>query len=213
MPTGVASRPAQHEPRPTRLEQKRRTRQHLLDVAATLFAERGFAAATTAEVARAAGVSHGSVFVHFPTREALIEAVVSDFGTRMAQRMYDTVEAGAGVREVLAAQLAALQEGEELYGRIVTEISVLPDAARRALLGVQSAASSLLYVAAEREVIAGTIRLVPMHLLFNTWMGLVQYYVADRDLFAPGASVLERKGEELLDHYMSLLAPIARRER
>ena len=52
---------------PTRLEQKQRTRERLLDVAATLFAERGLAATTTLEVARAAGVSHGTVFVHFPT--------------------------------------------------------------------------------------------------------------------------------------------------
>jgi len=51
---------------------------------------------------------------------------------------------------------------------------------------------------------------VPMHLLFNTWIGLVHHYVCNRDLFAPGESVIARRGSVLLDHYMGLLAPVKR---
>ena len=54
---------------------------------------------------------------------------------------------------------------------------------------------------------AGAIEPMAPHLLFNTWLGLLHHYVANRDLFAPGGSVLERRGNELLDHTMHLLAP------
>ena len=40
------------------------------------FAEHGFAAARVAEIARRAGVSKGLVFVYFPTKAALFQAVV-----------------------------------------------------------------------------------------------------------------------------------------
>jgi hypothetical protein len=48
---------------------------------------------------------------------------------------------------------------------------------------------------------------MPMHLLFNTWIGLVHHYMVNRDLFAPEGSVIARRGKELLDHYMGLLDP------
>lgn len=40
------------------------------------------------------------------------------------------------------------------------------------------------------------------------WIGLVHHYLMNRDLFAPGESVIARRGRELLDHYMGLLAPV-----
>lgn len=53
----------------------RRNRERLLAAADAVFAELG-PDASTEEVARRAGVSIGTVFRHFPTKEALIEAVV-----------------------------------------------------------------------------------------------------------------------------------------
>ena len=53
----------------------RRNRERVLEAADAVFSEFG-PAASTEEVARRAGVSIGTVFRHFPTKEALIEAVV-----------------------------------------------------------------------------------------------------------------------------------------
>jgi AcrR family transcriptional regulator len=51
-----------------------RNRRKVLDAAETVFDARGVTASTE-EVARAAGVGIGTVFRHFPTKEALLEAV------------------------------------------------------------------------------------------------------------------------------------------
>ena len=58
-----------------RTRQRTDTRQKVLDAARRVFETRGFAGARTQDVAEAAGVSHGSVFVYFRTREALIAAL------------------------------------------------------------------------------------------------------------------------------------------
>jgi len=50
-----------------------RNREHVLDTASALFAERGDEV-QMADVARASGVGVGTVYRHFPTRRALIEA-------------------------------------------------------------------------------------------------------------------------------------------
>ncbi|MET8627270.1 helix-turn-helix domain-containing protein [Kitasatospora sp. NPDC004669] len=52
-----------------------RNRARLLDIATQVFTTRG-AGVPTEEIARAAGVGVGTLFRHFPTKEALLEAVV-----------------------------------------------------------------------------------------------------------------------------------------
>lgn len=69
MPAGNAA-----QPRPLRAD-ARRNRERVLAAADAVFAELG-PAASTEEVARRADVSIGTVFRHFPTKDALIEAVV-----------------------------------------------------------------------------------------------------------------------------------------
>jgi AcrR family transcriptional regulator len=192
---------------PRRKEQKELSRARILDAAYRLFSRQGLAATTTLEVARRAKVSHGLVFAHFPTREALVTAVVAEFSERVVVRIHALVEARAALKDVLAAHLAGLAQHEAFYARLVTEGTSLPALARATLIGIQSATAHHIAEAAEREMETSRIRRMPIHLLFNTWLGLVHHYLVNRDLFAPGESVLERRGTELLEHYLYLLAP------
>jgi AcrR family transcriptional regulator len=63
----------------------RRNHDRLLEVADSVFAERGVAA-TSDEIARAAGVGIGTLFRHFPTKEALLAAVYEARLRRLAAR-------------------------------------------------------------------------------------------------------------------------------
>lgn len=185
---------------------KRQTRAAILAAATTEFGKRGIMATRMSDVAEAASVSHGTVFAHFETQEALVGAVIEEFGERIAARTHELASGGGGVREVLAAHLAGLMEFESFYSKLVAEAGLLPLVARNTLVSIQSAISFHLGQAARRGMDAGTIRPMPLHLLFNTWLGLVNYYVINADLFAPGGSALERCGATLLDHYMSLIS-------
>lgn len=60
-----------------------RNRQRLLDAAKASFAKSG-AATSQEEVARAAGVGIGTLYRHFPTRDALVEAVYRDALDRLS---------------------------------------------------------------------------------------------------------------------------------
>ena len=61
----------------TRLSPEERRKQ-LLTAAIDLFAEKGFGEAKHADIARRVGVSTPATFVYFPTREALLEAVIEE---------------------------------------------------------------------------------------------------------------------------------------
>lgn len=151
-------------------------------------------------------MAHGSVFARFGSLEALLVAVIEDFGESTARRIHELLDAGAGTREVLGSHLAAIGEREDFYARLVAEGGSLPREARDCLVLMQSAIAFHLAPALEADRRAGRIKELSLSLAFNTWLGLLHYYLANRELFAPGASVIEGRGAELLEHFMNLIS-------
>ena len=76
----------------------RRNRASVLEAAEAVFAASG-TSASTAEIARAAGVGIGTVFRHFPTKEALLQAIIL---ARM-ERLVEEADALAGADDPGAA--------------------------------------------------------------------------------------------------------------
>jgi AcrR family transcriptional regulator len=187
-----------------RAEQKARTRQRILEEARRCFADKGIATTTTADIARAARVSHGAIFVHFKTRDELLTAVAQTFARELTDRLYSVGLAGGPLRQALEAHLEVLARHEDLYRRFATETTALPDEARVSWIGLLSAVGHYLSEAAERGMRSGELKRCEFALLYNTWLGLLHHYLLNRDVFAPGESVLKKLGPTLLDHFLNL---------
>lgn len=194
----------------SRTRQRDATRRQLVQAGLQIVAERGFAGATTAAIAEASGKAHGTVFVHFRTRDVLVAELVAEIGKTMSQRL---AESPSGVPDlpdlpdVLDSHLAALGQHEVLYGRLLCEASTLPDAARARLFALQSGIAWRLRTAYEREVARGTARDLDPVALANMWIALTNHYLMNRDLFAPGASVIAARGAELKAQWLAMIRP------
>jgi AcrR family transcriptional regulator len=87
----------------------RRNYERLLAEAAAAFAERGADDVSLEEIARRACVGIGTLYRHFPTRQALLEAVYRDQVELLARRATELLTAespGAALAEWLAALTA-----------------------------------------------------------------------------------------------------------
>jgi AcrR family transcriptional regulator len=82
-----------------------RNRARIVEAAADVFAARG-ADAAMEEIARAAGVGIGTLYRHFPTREALVEAVFRD-GVEQLQALADQLLQSDAPGDALATWLRA----------------------------------------------------------------------------------------------------------
>src|SRR3954452_24484736 len=84
-----------------------RNRRRVLDEARLAFADRG-AAASLEEIARSAGVGIGTLYRHFPTRHALVEAIYAEHigeVEALAQAAADAEDAWAGLTAFLERML------------------------------------------------------------------------------------------------------------
>lgn len=68
--------------RPRKAERPESLRERIVEVATELFADRGYADTSLAEIARRVGIRAQSIAHHFASKEALYEAAVSDFYRR-----------------------------------------------------------------------------------------------------------------------------------
>lgn len=72
-------------------------RREILDAALLVFARRGYAAATNAEIAREAGVTAAALYYYFPSKAELFRATISD---RQGQIMPSLQQVGEQMKEV-----------------------------------------------------------------------------------------------------------------
>jgi len=172
-----------------------------------VMAEAGLMQAATAVIAQRAGVAHGTVFAHFRTREDLLCAVIEELGARVTRRLHELSVGNRGLLDLLEAHVQGLVENERLYTRLVAERPLIPPRARSTLVMIQSVVSFHVGEALEREAGQGRPRRLPLHLLFNTWLGLLHHYLLHADLFSPGeASVLRQHGPTLVRYFLALVA-------
>ncbi|MCG9695747.1 TetR/AcrR family transcriptional regulator [Shewanella sp. Isolate11] len=70
----------------------------ILDTALTLFVEQGFHATSTAAIARGAGVATGTLFHHFPSKEALMEYLFLNIKQEFADAIKSSMNPDDGLK-------------------------------------------------------------------------------------------------------------------
>ncbi|MCZ0980731.1 ScbR family autoregulator-binding transcription factor [Streptomyces diastatochromogenes] len=86
-------------------ERARRTKSHILQSAAELFAERGYATVTLQDVAERAEMTKGAVYFHYTNKEALAVAVVQEHYARWPEILKGAEGSHAKPFDALAAVL------------------------------------------------------------------------------------------------------------
>jgi len=110
-------------PRPSLMDASPRGR--VLRAAAHLFVTRGYAQTTVRDIARAVGILSGSLFHHFDSKEALLEAVMAEVSELNTERMR---LAAASTQKPLARVRALVRcELEGIHGETSEAMTLLVD--------------------------------------------------------------------------------------
>jgi AcrR family transcriptional regulator len=125
------------------------TRGQLIAIATRMFADRGYEDTSIEAVLREAGVSRGSLYHHFASKEALFEAVAEDVETKVGEQ---TLAAASGI----GAPVAALRAGFLAWIRLAGD----PVVRRILLIDGPSVLGWERWRAMEEDHALGLIRLV-----------------------------------------------------
>jgi AcrR family transcriptional regulator len=206
---------------PTPQRQKRATpaqrQAHILEAAHDAFAAHGFAAARVEDIARRAKVSKGTVYLYFPTKAALFEALVRrDITPRVAMmraflRLYNG-PLSAALTTVAEMAISMIEGGTiPIYPKLLlAEASRFPELAhfyRREVFGVVIEAFSDLFARAiERKDIRDADPLVLTHLFISPFIKSALWrltFGADVNVHNPPVAAVLRAH---IEHFLTSLS-------
>lgn len=184
--------------------QKELTRKHILETAYQVYSKEGFGA-TTNRIAKEAQLSHGNIFLHFPTVVDLQKCLLEEFGKELNKQLHELSQNNDSLEDVLIAHVDSLIKHQSFYKRLITESSLLPEQTKYVYISIQSSVSFHLSQAIETYQDQGKLKKLPIYFIFNTWLGLLHYYLSNQELFAPDGFVLNRYKKDLVTNFMELL--------
>jgi AcrR family transcriptional regulator len=106
-----------------RERKKRETREALTRAALELFAERGYAETTLAEIAEAAGVSTRTIFAYFPSKEDILFCATQELRDALASALADRPAGTDALTALRDFILSAAQEKTELDHTLEQQIA------------------------------------------------------------------------------------------
>lgn len=112
---------------PTTASKAARTRQRILVAAAELFSKRGYSNTRLTDIAEHAGVQTGSLYYHFPSREALVSEILHVGMDTAWQHVHNAVEA----MPIDARPIERVTEAIRTHVLVVLEISTFASAQSR----------------------------------------------------------------------------------
>ncbi len=153
-------------------------RQALLDTAAALFAERGFARTSMGAIADACGASKAWIYHYYPSKESLLEDMLVAHVARLREAGTVALGAGASPEAQLRALLRAMMR---IYARsgakhivLLSDLGVLPEGPQAQIVAAQREVVSLFgglvgALAPEAPRAATTMALLGMINFTYTW--------------------------------------------
>ncbi len=182
------------------------TARALLDAALRVFAEQGVRAARMEDVAAAAGVSRATLYYHFRSREALLEALLLDGVDGLAEAVTGTIEAGGAVEDVVAAAIRYFAEHAGLVRLLVTELWALPEEPGRLAARLEEAVVGPLADRIAEGIARGELRHCEPRIAAAALMGQVEAVVGSR-LLREEPLGLDSVEPELVAFTRAALAP------
>lgn len=171
----------------------------ILAVARTLFHERHYARTTMAQIAAAAGMGVGSLYVYFPTKEAIALTLVEDYFAELREVIVPPLRDLVGVEAISQALAAGITSAERNIDvvallRVIAPGHVLPER-QRLLEAIERAV--------ERQMRQGHFR--PLDPAFITqWINAQVEWVIIRSLIER-AGAIEDYRRQLTDLIVSAI--------
>jgi TetR/AcrR family transcriptional regulator len=184
-PASIAS--AATGPASMRQRRKEARPQELLDAALDLFVERGFAATRSEDVAARAGVSKGTLYLYYPSKEELLKEVIRHHVINQiaeAEQIIQQFEGGAA--DLLAMMLRLWWEriGETRASGIIklmtSEVRNFPDIAQFYIDEVVTPSNRMLGHVIQRGIDAGEFRGVDVPEAVHALVGPLIFLVLNK---------------------------------
>ncbi|MFT3856235.1 MAG: TetR/AcrR family transcriptional regulator [Aquabacterium sp.] len=184
--------PAPPPPSPPSRQRRKADRPHeLLEAALTLFVEKGLAATRQEEVARLAGVSKGTLYLYYPSKDELFKAVITAYLTHVLVEGSEIVDQYEGPTSDLVRRLAhtwwarvGSSKAAGLLVLIMSEAATFPELVQFYVDEVVAPSHALLARVVQRGIDRGEFRAMDVTSVVHALIAPMQFLILYRQCTA-----------------------------
>lgn len=188
-----------------RQEQKQKTRLLIVETAKKLFLKNGFLGTTTSDISKTAQIAHGTLFLHFPTKDSLILEIFDEDLQIVSQKMQNLVVNSTDLKSILKGYLDMIEQDEDLFSIIAKELPYYPNELRRKIIFRESLIRQHFHQAYRNGVNEGFYKDCDIPVTLNLFFGSLNYYLSLKDIYQEEGSVIKRFKNKLISNFIKLI--------
>jgi len=187
-----------------RILQKAATKERIISSALELFSAKGIINTSTQEIAAKAEIAHGTLFIHFPTKESLISELLDRISDDFFNLILLKINKSFSFEEVLQLYLKSLISNEDFFASLYREFSFYQPELQRKILYKQSLLVDIIirYIREQCEKSGSPVNI---SLVANQFFGTIYYYLSLKNFFVKSGSILETINDDLIRNLHCLI--------
>jgi len=185
--------------------QKKKTRQHLLETARDAFISKGFLQTSTAEISKKAGVAHGTLFVHFKSKDILIVEIIDEVLDLVSEEMQKLGSKTDNPLEMLELYLDFLIEQEDLFSVLARELPFYQEELRRKIIFREAIIRENFHTELADGIARGEFRDIDVSSALNFLFGVINLYLSRKTSYISEGSVIAKFKPSILRTFQQMI--------
>jgi len=175
-------------------------RDQILEAAIRLWLRRGFDATSVEAIAREAGLGKGTVYLYFPTKEAILDEAVRRYSLLSTAgeltRLLEAAPPEEAIPGIVSGLWARLRERAPLIGLVLREIPLRPENARLFVEKVVLPTNRLLADYLDSQVTSGALRPLNTFVAPRPLVGMLVVFLLTQEVL--GARAISPVSDEAI---------------
>lgn len=181
---------------PTRKEKKLATRQKIIESATTLLESKGFVTVSTKDISNVSQVSHGTIFLHFNTKEELLYTIlnsnVDQFRKAFIERCSATLEQDFFMKELLSVYI----EYENILSRVYKDYYYLSADLQKSIDDLETLIKNEIFDNLKSHW-SKSLNILDTFILIDTFLAQVKAYLLEKNSSSVQSIIKQRRGRIL----------------
>ena len=186
-----------------RSESKQKTRELILAKTALLLHNKGFLKVSSKEIARECNLSQGSIFLHFETKENLLNTILSSNITKFEIELKKNCIPNYSKELFLKNYIDVLIQNESFLSRAYKDLPYLPDALSKSLNGLETTTKNLFFDNLRKNP-EKKLSIVDSFISIDAFFAQIQKNLLEKEVYTEFNSIIRQRRGKIIKLYRTL---------
>jgi len=188
-----------------REQKKQETKKTILEAAKDEFIKNGFLNTNTKTIADKAGVAHGTLFLHFKTKNILMEKVLEDKFISINNQLEKILGTKGNIESLLLGYLNFLQKNESFFESLAKELPYYPPEIRIRIFLKEASARNYFYKCIQKGIADGIYKDIDIKMSLTFLFGTINYFLSNKQNIIKKGSIIAKKKESLIVTFIEFI--------